>query len=177
MIPASSILLILSAAAGAERFTRRPSSLWVSLALPCNSSRMRHPVLSNSLSYSAFIPENIFVSGYSFAKHILQAIPKTRFSVCTGGVPPGRSGRRGGSSWTRRRAVRANASPCLPWRRRASCGGELPFRQMGTRRDGPAHVALLRIALASAALLPYALLRGVWPGRRDLPLFLLVGLL
>jgi drug/metabolite transporter (DMT)-like permease len=42
---------------------------------------------------------------------------------------------------------------------------------------GPAHVTLLRFALASAALLPYALLRGVWPGRRDLPLFLLVGFL
>src|SRR5215213_6721124 len=87
MIPASSILLILSAA-GAERFTRRPSSLWVSLALPCNSSRMRHPVLSRSLSFSALIPENTFVSGYRFAKHILQAIPKTRFSVCNRGVSP-----------------------------------------------------------------------------------------
>jgi hypothetical protein len=55
MIPASSILLILSAAAGAERFTRRPNSLWVSLAFPCNSFRMRHPVLSSSLSFSALI--------------------------------------------------------------------------------------------------------------------------
>jgi drug/metabolite transporter (DMT)-like permease len=42
---------------------------------------------------------------------------------------------------------------------------------------GPAHVTLLRFSLASAALLPYALLKGVWPGRRDLPLFLLVGFL
>jgi drug/metabolite transporter (DMT)-like permease len=42
---------------------------------------------------------------------------------------------------------------------------------------GPAHLMLLRFALASAALLPYTLLKGVWPRQRDLPLFLLVGLL
>src|SRR3712207_5435453 len=42
---------------------------------------------------------------------------------------------------------------------------------------GPAHVTLVRFALASAVLLPYALLKGVWPKRRDLPLFLLVGFL
>lgn len=42
---------------------------------------------------------------------------------------------------------------------------------------GPAHVTLLRFALASAALLPWALWRGVRPQRRDLPLFLLVGFL
>ena len=41
----------------------------------------------------------------------------------------------------------------------------------------PAHVTLLRFSLASAALLPYVLLKGVWPWRRDLPLFLLVGFL
>jgi drug/metabolite transporter (DMT)-like permease len=70
-----------------------------------------------------------------------------------------------------RLAVPALAATGLLW------GDELPFRQMGTRRDGPAHVTLLRFALASAALLPYALLKGVWPGRRDLPLFLLVGFL
>jgi drug/metabolite transporter (DMT)-like permease len=42
---------------------------------------------------------------------------------------------------------------------------------------GPAHITLFRFSLASAALLPYALRRGVWPGGRDLPLFLLVGFL
>src|SRR5215204_5394517 len=88
MIPASSILLTLSAAAGAERFTRRPNSLWVSLALPCNSSRIRHPVLSSSLSFFTFIYENTFVSGHRFTKYILQVIPKMRFSVCTRSVPP-----------------------------------------------------------------------------------------
>src|SRR5215213_9436845 len=88
MIPASSILLTLSAAAGAERFTRRPNSLWVSLALSCNSCRIRHPVLSSSLSFSTLIYENTFVSGYRFTKHILQVIPKVRFSVFTRSVPP-----------------------------------------------------------------------------------------
>ena len=51
------------------------------------------------------------------------------------------------------------------------------FGKWALEEMGPAHVTLLRFALASAALLPYALLRGVWPKRRDLPLFLLVGFL
>ena len=51
------------------------------------------------------------------------------------------------------------------------------FGKWALEELGPAHVTLLRFSLASAALLPYALLKGVWPGRRDLPLFLLVGFL
>jgi drug/metabolite transporter (DMT)-like permease len=51
------------------------------------------------------------------------------------------------------------------------------FGKWALEEMGPAHVTLLRFSLASAALLPYALLKGVWPGRRDLPLFLLVGFL
>jgi drug/metabolite transporter (DMT)-like permease len=50
--------------------------------------------------------------------------------------------------------------------------GKLALEEMG-----PAQVTLLRFALASVALLPYALLKGVWPRRQDLPLFLLVGFL
>lgn len=42
---------------------------------------------------------------------------------------------------------------------------------------GPAHVTLVRFVFASAVLLPYALLKGVRPRRRDLPLFVLVGFL
>jgi drug/metabolite transporter (DMT)-like permease len=51
------------------------------------------------------------------------------------------------------------------------------FGKWALEEMGPAHVTLLRFALASAALLPYALLKGVRPKRRDLPLFLLVGFL
>jgi drug/metabolite transporter (DMT)-like permease len=51
------------------------------------------------------------------------------------------------------------------------------FGKWALEEMGPAHVTLLRFSLASAALLPYALLKGVWPWRRDLPLFLLVGFL
>jgi drug/metabolite transporter (DMT)-like permease len=51
------------------------------------------------------------------------------------------------------------------------------FGKWALEELGPAHVTLLRFSLASAALLPYALLKGVWPGRGDLPLFLLVGFL
>jgi drug/metabolite transporter (DMT)-like permease len=51
------------------------------------------------------------------------------------------------------------------------------FGKLALEEISPAHVTLLRFSLASAALLPYALLEGVWPRRRDLPLFLLVGFL
>jgi drug/metabolite transporter (DMT)-like permease len=51
------------------------------------------------------------------------------------------------------------------------------FGKWALEELGPAHVTLLRFSLASASLLPYALLKGVWPGRGDLPLFLLVGFL
>src|SRR5215204_5478045 len=51
------------------------------------------------------------------------------------------------------------------------------FGKWALEEMGPAHVTLFRFSLASAALLPYALVKGVWPGRRDLPLFLLVGFL
>jgi drug/metabolite transporter (DMT)-like permease len=51
------------------------------------------------------------------------------------------------------------------------------FGKWALEEIGPAHVTLLRFSLASAALLPYALLNGVWPRQRDLPLFLLVGFL
>jgi drug/metabolite transporter (DMT)-like permease len=51
------------------------------------------------------------------------------------------------------------------------------FGKWALEELGPAHVTLLRFSLASAALLPYALLKGVWPWWRDLPLFLLVGFL
>lgn len=51
------------------------------------------------------------------------------------------------------------------------------FGKWALEEMGPAHVTLLRFALASAVLLPYAVLKGVWPRRRDVPLFLLVGFL
>ena len=51
------------------------------------------------------------------------------------------------------------------------------FGKWALEELGPAHVTLFRFSLASAALLPYALLKGVLPGRGDLPLFLLVGFL
>jgi drug/metabolite transporter (DMT)-like permease len=51
------------------------------------------------------------------------------------------------------------------------------FGKWALEEMGPAHVTLLRFSLASAALLPYALLKGVLPGRRNLPLYLLVGFL
>ena len=51
------------------------------------------------------------------------------------------------------------------------------FGKWALQEMGPAHVTLSRFALASAALLPYALFKGVWPKRRDLPLFVLVGFL
>jgi drug/metabolite transporter (DMT)-like permease len=51
------------------------------------------------------------------------------------------------------------------------------FGKLALEEISPAHVTLLRFSLASAALLPYALFEGVWPRRRDLPLFLLVGFL
>lgn len=47
------------------------------------------------------------------------------------------------------------------------------FGKWALEEMGPAHLTLLRFAIASAALLPYALLKGVWPRQRDLPLFLL----
>lgn len=51
------------------------------------------------------------------------------------------------------------------------------FGKWALEEMGPAHVTLLRFALATLVLLPYAILKGVWPKRRDLPLFLLVGFL
>lgn len=56
-------------------------------------------------------------------------------------------------------------------------GTSFLFGKWALEEMGPAHVTLLRFAIASAVLLPYALLKGVWPRRRDLPLFLLVGFL
>src|ERR671913_1166932 len=157
MMPASSILLILSAAAGAERLTRRPNSLWVSLALSCSSSRMRHPVVSNSLSFFALIPENSFVSGHSFAKHILLAIPKTWFSLCTRSVPPCRDDeevRFGHYGRPSKRLVR-HASPGIGGR---SVGSELPFRQVGTGGvgPGPRHALALLPRLGGLAALRVA---------------------
>src|ERR687893_2516417 len=140
MMPASSILLILSAAAGAERLTRRPNSLWVSLALPCNSSRIRHPVVSSSLSFSVLILGNTFVSGHSFAKHILPAIPKTWFSVCTRSVPPCRVDEEvtfGHYGRPSKRLVR-HASTGIGG---GFLGGGAPFLEMGPggERAGPPH--------------------------------------
>jgi drug/metabolite transporter (DMT)-like permease len=68
-------------------------------------------------------------------------------------------------------AMPALASAGVLW------GGSFLFGKWALQEMGPAHVTLLRFSLASAALLPYALVKGVWPGRRDLPLFLLVGFL
>lgn len=55
---------------------------------------------------------------------------------------------------------------------RTVCGGALCEAATSSRVSQS-----LRFALASAALLPYAVLKGVWPRRRDLPLFLLVDFL
>src|SRR5579883_3308454 len=55
MIPASSILRMRSATAGAERFTRCPNSLYERRAFSCNSSRSRQPVSSSSFSISKVI--------------------------------------------------------------------------------------------------------------------------
>ena len=68
-------------------------------------------------------------------------------------------------------AMPALASAGVLW------GVSFLFGKWALEEMGPAHVTLLRFSLASAALLPYALLKGVWPWRRDLPLFLLVGFL
>jgi drug/metabolite transporter (DMT)-like permease len=56
-------------------------------------------------------------------------------------------------------------------------GTSFLFGKWALEEMGPAHVTLLRFALASAVLLSYTLFRGVWPRRCDLPLFLLVGFL
>src|SRR5215212_12223027 len=56
-------------------------------------------------------------------------------------------------------------------------GVSFPFGKWALEEMGPAHVTLFRFSLASAALLAYTLLKGEWPGRRDLPPFLLVGIL
>jgi drug/metabolite transporter (DMT)-like permease len=56
-------------------------------------------------------------------------------------------------------------------------GVSFPFGKWALEEMGPAHVTLFRFSLASAALLAYTLLKGAWPGRRDLPPFLLVGIL
>ena len=71
----------------------------------------------------------------------------------------------------RRLAVLALTAAGVLW------GVSFLFGKWALEEMGPAHVTLLRFALASAALLPYALFKGVWPKRRDLPLFLLVGFL
>lgn len=68
-------------------------------------------------------------------------------------------------------AVSALAAAGVLW------GVSFLFGKWALGEIGPAHVTLLRFALASGALLPYALLKGVWPRRRDLPLFVLVGFL
>ena len=68
-------------------------------------------------------------------------------------------------------ATSALASAGVLW------GVSFLFGKWALEEIGPAHVTLLRFSLASATLLPYALLKGVWPRRRDLPLFLLVGFL
>jgi drug/metabolite transporter (DMT)-like permease len=148
----------------------------VSLALPCNSSRIRHPVLSSSLSFSTLIYENTLVRGYRLTKQILQTIPKMRFWVCTRSVSYVRTTRRLGLDTTEGRAGNWFAMPAL-----ASAGVlwgvSFPFGKWALEEMGPAHVTLFRFSLASAALLAYTLLKGAWPGRRDLPPFLLVGIL
>lgn len=68
-------------------------------------------------------------------------------------------------------AVPALAAAGVLW------GVSFLFGKWALEEMGPAHLTLLRFALASAALLPYALLKGVWPRQRDLALFLLVGFL
>ena len=68
-------------------------------------------------------------------------------------------------------AMPALASAGVLW------GVSFLFGKWALEEMGPAHVTLLRFSLASAALLPYAMLKGVWPWWRDLPLFLLVGFL
>ena len=68
-------------------------------------------------------------------------------------------------------AVPALAAAGVLW------GVSFLFGKWALEEMGPAHLTLLRFALASAVLLPYALLKGVWPRQRDLALFLLVGLL
>jgi drug/metabolite transporter (DMT)-like permease len=68
-------------------------------------------------------------------------------------------------------AVPALAAAGVLW------GVSFLFGKWALEEMGPAHLTLLRFALPSAALLPYALLKGVWPRQRDLPLFLLVGFL
>lgn len=70
-----------------------------------------------------------------------------------------------------RLAVPALAAAGVLW------GVSFLFGKWALEEMGPAHITLLRFALASAVLLPYAFLKGVRPRRRDLPLFLLVGFL
>lgn len=76
-----------------------------------------------------------------------------------------------GSGAGERLAVTALVAAGVLW------GASFLFGKWALEEMGPAHVTLVRFAIASAVLLPYALLRGVWPKRRDLPLFLLVGFL
>jgi drug/metabolite transporter (DMT)-like permease len=54
-------------------------------------------------------------------------------------------------------AVPALAAAGVLW------GVSFLFGKWALEEMGPAHLTLLRFALASAALLPYALLKGVWP--------------
>lgn len=70
-----------------------------------------------------------------------------------------------------RRAALALAAAGVLW------GVSFLFGKWALEEMGPAHVTLLRFSLATAGLVPYALLKGVLPRRRDLPLFLLVGFL
>ena len=68
-------------------------------------------------------------------------------------------------------AVPALAAAGVLW------GVSFLFGKWALEEMGPAHVTFLRFVVASAALLPWALWRGVRPERRDLALFLLVGFL
>lgn len=56
-------------------------------------------------------------------------------------------------------------------------GTSFLFGKLALQELGPADLTLLRFALASLALLPLALAQGVRPRRRDLPLFVLTGVL
>ena len=85
----------------------------MSLALPCNFSRIRHPVLSSSLSFSTLIYENTLVRGYRLTKQILQTIPKMRFWVCTRSVSYVMTTRRLGLDTTEGRAGNWFAMPAL----------------------------------------------------------------
>ncbi len=56
-------------------------------------------------------------------------------------------------------------------------GTSFLFGKLALRELGPAHLTLLRFAIASLVLLPVAFVQRVYPRRRDLPVFALAGVL